>query len=439
MRRREFLMGCLGAMVMANPSETQRGGQPLWTEEDEALLAGAKERIAKIRRREVVLLVRRPDGKPAAGAQISLRQRRHRFLFGCNLFRWGRIPHPEREEAYRQRFAALLNYATLGFYWASYEREQGKPAYDYTDAVVAWCQEQGIVAKGHPLVWDHMAGSPAWLPQDTREIEALSKARVRDIVSRFAGRIDRWDVVNEPTDLGRFPTTMNRLARELGPVAYTALHLRVAREANPKATLLVNDYRVDAAFLGILQQLRDEQGNLLFDVVGLQSHMHGGPWPPRRVWEVCQRFAVLGVPLHFTETTIVSGPWLGNRWGPTTPEGEEQQAEATVRFYTMLFSHPAVEAITWWDFSDDGAWQGAAAGWLRRDMSPKPVYERLMGLIKGEWWTQAEGVADKEGRWSIQATLGEYDLTVHTPDGRSHRQSLQVAKGPEEPIEVPLP
>ncbi|MCD6507549.1 hypothetical protein J7M22_13115 [Candidatus Poribacteria bacterium] len=50
----------------------------------------------------------------------------------------------------------------------------------------------------------------------------------------------------------------------------------------------------------------------------------------------------------------------------------------------MLFSHPSVEAITWWDFSDRGAWQGTAAGFLRKDMSPKPAYERLTELVKGK-------------------------------------------------------
>ena len=48
----------------------------------------------------------------------------------------------------------------------------------------------------------------------------------------------------------------------------------------------------------------------------------------------------------------------------------------------MIFSHPAVEAITWWDFSDRGAWQRAPAGFLRDDLSPKPAYERLQQPVK---------------------------------------------------------
>ncbi len=410
--------------------------------QDEQLSATASERIERHRKSEVTVIVQMPDGKPFAGAELSLTQTRHAFLFGCNIFRWGRIPDPQREEIYRQRFAAIFNYATLPFYWRGYEWERGKPNHGYTERVVAWCQEHGIVCKGHPLVWDHPASSPEWLPDDFAEIERLSMQRVRDIVQRFAGRIDIWDVVNEPTHLGPNNPHKSKMAAwgaHLGPVAYTALHLKVARAANPKATLLVNDYRTDDAYLRILQQLKDEQGRWLFDVVGIQSHMHGGVWSASRTWQVCERFAQLGLPLHFTETTIVSGPRIDReRWGETTPEGEERQAEATARFYTLLFSHPAVQAITWWDFSDDGAWMGAPAGWLRRDMSPKPVYERMLELIKGEWWTKASGRTDSKGEWRTRAFYGDYELTIRTPDGRVSKQKLSVRRGADNSFKIRL-
>ncbi|MFA0750063.1 MAG: hypothetical protein SLRJCFUN_000466 [Candidatus Fervidibacter sp.] len=439
--RRAFVMGLLATSGF-NLLGRRRKMDELAAQEEQ-LLEGAKERIERHRKGEVTVLVRTPDGKPFSGAELSLAQTRHAFLFGCNIFRWGRIQDPEREALYREQFAAIFNYATLPFYWAFYERERGKPIYDYTDRVVTWCQEHGIVCKGHPLAWDNPASSPQWLPDDFAEIERLSTQRVRDIVQRFAGRIDIWDVVNEPTHLGPnnpHKTKMAAWGARLGAAAYTALHLKIARAANPKATLLVNDYRTDDAYLRVLQQLKDEQGRWLFDVVGIQSHMHGGAWSARRTWQVCERFAQLGLPLHFTETTIVSGPRIDReRWGETTPEGEAQQAEATVRFYTLLFSHPAVQAITWWDFSDDGAWMGAPAGWLRKDMSPKPVYERMLALIKGEWWTQAKGVTDRKGTWQTRAFFGDYTLTIRTADGRTVKRSLTVRKGADNRFEVRLP
>ena len=67
----------------------------------------------------------------------------------------------------------------------------------------------------------------------------------------------------------------------------------------------------------------DEAGKPLYDVIGIQSHMHGGTWAGR-TWEVCERFAQFGMPLHFTETTIVSAQ--DRPTGTTTPEGERDQA-----------------------------------------------------------------------------------------------------------------
>jgi endo-1,4-beta-xylanase len=150
---------------------------------------------------------------------------------------------------------------------------------------------------------------------------------------------------------------------------------------------------------------------------------------------VCERFAPFGVPLHFTETTIVSGPRTDAGW-ETTPEGEQKQADEVERFYTVLFSHPAVQAITWWDFADRNAWQGAPAGFLRKDLSPKPVYDRLMGLIKGEWWTQEEGTATG-GRLTVRAFYGQYRITAKA-GGREATVEFHLTKDGEHSVTVRL-
>ncbi len=406
---------------------------------DDEVLAQTKARIEQHRQGDGTITVRNAEGKAIRGAKVKVEQLHHDFLFGSNFFMYDRCRNPDLEEQYRQRFTSLFNYCTLGFYWASYERERGKPHYEYTDQVVAWTREHGITSKGHPLVWDHRAGSPGWLPDDPKEIERLSTARVRDIISRYKGRIDIWDVVNEATHLAdkRNKTKMAEWAAALGAVPYVAEHLKAARAANPQATLLVNDYRTDPAFYKILDNLRD-RGKPLFDTVGIQSHMHGGVWPLRKVWDTCDTYSKLGLPLHFTETTVVSGPRKGpgENWGETTATGEARQADRTVKFYTALFAHPAVQAITWWDFSDLGAWQRAAAGWLRRDMSPKPVYERLMSLIKGEWWTKTEATTDARGEVKLRAYYGTLRITAQLPGGQTLAKEVHWERGSKNRFEL---
>jgi hypothetical protein len=154
--------------------------------------------------------------------------------------------------------------------------------------------------------------------------------------------------------------------------------------------------------------------------------MHKAPWPIERAWSVCETYARFTHPLHFTEATVLSGPlktdddWHARRddW-PTTPEGEASQADYVERFYRTLFSHRAVEAITWWDFSDAGAWQGAPAGFVRKDMSPKPVYERLERLILHEWRTQFDGQTDASGVAAFRGFAGSYDVNVAKGSARA--------------------
>jgi GH35 family endo-1,4-beta-xylanase len=404
---------------------------------DDDLLAKAGDRIEKHRKADATITVVH-KGQPVQGAKLAVEQTRHAFLFGCNIFIWGRVGDEKMEEAYRQRFAALLNYATLGFYWPSYEPREGKPEHDYAERVARWCKEQGILCKGHPLAWNF--ADPRWLPDDTETVRKLQLGRIDDCVRRFAGLIDRWDVVNEPTHferdefLKRAPKT-TALWQKYGRTEFTVECFEHARAANPKATLLINDYRTDPPYEKVIEKLVDARGKRLYDVIGIQSHMHGGTWATARIWEVCQRFARFGVPLHYTETTVLSGEkgWERKRPWKTTPEGEKYQAAEVVRFYTMLFSHPAVEAITWWDFSDRGAWQGAPAGFLRADMTPKPAYDDLIKLVKGKWWTKTEATTDAQGKAAFRGFLGDYRLTVTMPDKKAVRLTVRlVKKGPNE-------
>lgn len=418
MHRRTLLEATVAAAGLGPNWIAGAFNRPAGPAQDEELLAAARMHIQQHRMADGVVLVQNASAQPVAGAEVEVEQVRHEFLFGSNLFRFGHIDDAEREVEYRERFANLLNYATLWFYWALFEPNRGHPQYAYVDDVVDWCRRQGIQPKGHPLAWQHAGSAPTWLPHDLREVESLSLGRVQECVRGFRNRIEKWDVVNEPSSNMRYDNPMGALFRQLGATEFTRRHLIAARAANPQATLIVNDKDPFPSFYAILDALRNS-GTPLFDVIGMQSHMHGGVWTPRQIWDVCDFLGRLGMAVHFTETTIVSGAHLpqSQSWGPSTPEGEAKQADDVASFYTMLFGHPAVRAITWWDFTDDGAWQGAPAGLLRSDMSPKPAYERLQGLIKGQWWTRASGRTAANGEFAVRAFLGVHRIQVTSPSG----------------------
>jgi GH35 family endo-1,4-beta-xylanase len=423
MNRRDLLKAAGGGAVwMAAAPYVALARRQGTAQTNEETLRGAEERIEKHRKGAATLKILGSDGQPLpAGVDLRIHQTKHQFLFGCNIFKLGRCRTQEDNAAYAERFAGLLNFATLPFYWWTYERQQGQPMDDRTEEIVRWCQAHGITTKGHPLAWNYV--DPRWLTGTPEEIMQLQIERVGRCVEKFKGDIAIWDVVNEAThydrdELKRNAPKLTEAIARIGIGEYVRRAFRAARQANPQATLLINDYRTDAAYADkVIAELKGEGGKPMYDVIGIQSHMHGGYWGAARTWEVCDRFAKFNVPLHFTETTVVSGPKQDSGW-TTTPEGEQRQAEHVAEFYTVLFSHPAVEAITWWDFSDQDAWQRAPAGLVRSDMSPKPAYEKLCELIKGKWWTKTEVQTDSGATVPFQGFLGHYEVEAGQGDRR---------------------
>jgi GH35 family endo-1,4-beta-xylanase len=283
--------------------------------------------------------------------------------------------------------------------------------------MASWCNQNHIRTKGHPLCWQQVA--PRWLlnkPVD--EVEKLQLARITREVAAFQGAINTWDVVNEAVVMPNFktePTPIPALCQKLGQVELIKRTFAAARAANPSGTLILNDYDTTPKYEKLIEDCL--AAGVPIDVIGIQSHMHGNYWGIEQAWNVCQRFSRFNKPLNFTELTIISAdPKPNQRWnGPryedwlSTPEGEQRQAQRVAEFYTILFSHPAVHAITWWDFSDNQAWLGAPAGLIHNDMSPKPAYEALMKLVKHDWWTaEVKATTDANGKLSFRGFLGEY-------------------------------
>ena len=408
------------------------------TDEEETLsgdeiMAKADERIEKYRKEDAVIQIVDGDGKPLSGVRVEIEQVSHEFLFGCNIFMLNKSGGSTFDKAYREQFAEIFNFATLPFYWWGYERERGKPDYAGTKKYVKWCGEHDIKMKGHPLVWNHK--DPEWLPDDLDEVHRLQMQRVADCVERFKGVVDIWDVVNEPTDFERLKDKkMTGVWLKSGKIPFILEAFENAREADPGAILLINDYKTGEGYEGVVEQLVDKKGGRIYDAVGVQSHMYSGAWAPEKTWDVCERFSRFGVPIHFTEVTVLSGKLGWNQPKPweSTEEGEKYQVEHVEEFYTVLFSHPSVEAITWWDFSDRGAWMGAPAGLIRKDGTLKPSYIKLRELIKGKWWTTVSGKTDETGKLEFRGFRGRYRVKAHHAD-QVFTEGIEITRdGPKE-------
>lgn len=411
------------------------GGHNLARPGASEIAVGRPERF-RHRTARTLLTVRDAAGLPLRDTLIHIEQQRHAFAFGNIGFDLIPLANGDRDftpgvfggastrlELLADLFGEVFNAATLPFYWRGFEPERGRPDTARLARAARWFADRDVAVKGHPLVWHTLA--PTWLSSATEdEVMAAVRSRITREVADFAGLVDTWDAINEVVILPEFTAEENpitRLAQREGRVGMVRLAFETARAANPRATLLLNDFNLSVRYEHLVADCL--AAGIRIDALGLQSHMHQGYWGEERTAEVLDRFTQFGLPLHWTETTLLSGDLMPPdivdlndyqvaSW-PSTPAGEERQAAELVRHYTTLFAHPSVRAVTYWGLTDDGAWLGAPAGLVRADGTPKPAYDELRRLVKGEWWLpRTGGRTDALGRVVLDAYLGDYAVTA---------------------------
>ncbi len=415
--RRSFI-----AAQIAAGEEWQRmitPGAPYQPQEHAAALAAAERRIREIRMRDAAFDLNLPQ------TMVRVEQVSHSFPFGNQLwaidadYRHGRWDSPEAR-ARRDHHARLFNAANALCYWTERpqndasrtEDRQGEPKIENFAACVSWAESAGLIVKGHPLYWPIPKAVPAWVSRyDLATQMKFLEVRVRNLVARFHGRVKLWDVTNEllwEPPLAELPSrSWPHLAKTAAIAAPAADVIRWCRFEDPKATLVMNDYGLEAdspksvpkakdgtpvtaalqrrRFLELIAELR--RRGAAPDALGTQSHT--GTWlSPAAQLTVYDELAQSGLPIHITEY----GP------PPNVPD------EYSANFLTVAFSHPSVEAFFFWYKLSDRA------------------VDLVRGLIHEKWKTRLDGRTDEKGVLRFRGFRGRYVL--HLPGGERREVSL---------------
>ncbi|MBN1375638.1 MAG: endo-1,4-beta-xylanase [Dehalococcoidia bacterium] len=451
MNRKKVHIAVLAILVaiMALPSAGCQGsGGDLWLTLTQAwnstrewfIVNGAEDRIEKIRKGDVFIQVVDDNGTAVRNARIYFEQHNHDFLFGSNLSPLGQNGPNAVNQDWADAYTAVFNYGVLPFYWDQYETRERNNNETLLLAMADWSKKRGIITHGQPLISANAV--PAWAPPGVEDVQAAMEDRVKANTIAFCGLVDYWTVVDEPLGGQWVNNAVGNWMNSSTPAVACADALVWASSGCPKATMIINDYRTDQDYRDLLQDIVRQKGK--FDGIGIQSHMHRGNWPLYQVWDICSRFEDFDVPLFFTEVTVLSGALKtgvdttqqAEDW-PSTTEGEMTQADYVEKFYTLLFSHPSVEAITWWDFSDQGAWQNAPAGLLRKDMTPKPAYDALLKLIRKDWWSFGNVYTNDNGEAVFHGFYGSYKLAVEK-EGKIATSNIHLTKGLDNKIKIQL-
>ena len=378
------------------------------------------------------------NGVALANSKVSVKQVNHEFLFGCGAFDF--LPATEdsdmgnvdfyqdnvvpKKEFYQDRVNKWLdvyNFGTIPFYWGGFEPEEGNVLTDSRMRAAKYMQEHNAKVKGHPLCWHTVCAD--WLMKyDNNTILSKQLDRINREVTNFKGVVDMWDVINEVVIMpifDKYDNAITRICKDLGRVRLIKEVFDAAKAANPDAVLLINDFNLSESYKILIDGCLN--AGVPISAIGLQTHQHQGYMGRKKLEEVLDRFSSFGLPLHFTENTLVSGhimpadivdlnDYQVDEW-PSTPEGEERQKNEWKEMYEILFEHPLVEAITGWDFAD-GAWLHAPSGLIREDNTLKPAYHELKRLIHKEWHTEDTLKTDENGVALISGFKGEYVVEI---------------------------
>ncbi len=311
-----------------------------------------------------------------------------------------------RDAAYRALFvreAAILT-PDHALKFDALQPEQGRFAFETADTLIDGARRNGLMVHGHTLFWNDWP--PHWLKAlSSRETERVFETYLDTVVPHFAGRLQSWDVVNEPFWLGRDkPGTFrpgpwyNALGAD-----YIFRAFRRTAELDPGVKLVLNEawterndpvgLAVRRSLLALIDRMQDK--GIRLDAIGLQGHLTPQiPYDDKGFGDFLHQIAARGLDIYITEFDIDDESYPGDE-----SARDKAVAARTMAFLDIVLSVPAVKAIMCWGLSDRYSWwrepSTMAAHGLTRLARPLPFDDRFER--KPMWFAMADAFS-RRGR-----------------------------------------
>ncbi|MCH8296321.1 endo-1,4-beta-xylanase [Candidatus Poribacteria bacterium] len=249
------------------------------------------------------------------------------------------------------------------------------------------------------------------------------KKRIETTVACYRGNIDQWEVVSELVD------------RDLIKPCF-----QWARQMQPEATLILNGCIATTGKQQFCNLLREIEivNDVPIDAIGLDiCEPLGTHVAPAKLLRVLNQYAEFGLPIRMTQPMLPSdGRPIRSSWkqGAWT---EREQANYAAALYTVCFSHPSVEAITWSIFADKADSQ-EECGLLRTKLYTKRIYKILRKLIHSEWRTRVHGSPNENGDFHFRGFYGQYQVTVIPGNRTPYTTTIHLSKNGRSDFDITL-
>lgn len=295
-----------------------------------------------------------------------------------------------------------------------WERIHPKPGvynFEPVDRLIEFGEAHDMYIVGHTLIWHNQ--TPDWVFEDGAGNPAVRDTlirRMRDhiftVMGRYKGRVHAWDVVNEA--MGNDGNIRRSPWSGIIGDDFVRLAFEFAREADPEAILIYNDYSLPDPEKrdGVVRMIKALQSEgVRVDAVGLQGH-YQLDYPTMSALDACiLAFSELGCRIHITELDINVLPNPSGRMDADIRRSEEFQAkynpytdglpdsvqarlteQYASLFKTFVRHADKIDRVTFWGIHDGSSWKN---NWpvrgrtnypllFDRQYQPKPAFEAVL-------------------------------------------------------------
>ncbi len=233
--------------------------------------------------------------------------------------------------------------------------------FDFTaaDAIVNYGVANNMNIHGHTLIWYNAI--PDWVENfagTDQEFENMIENYITTVVTRYAGQVRSWDVVNEAIEDGSNQLRNSVFRQRMGD-DYIKKCYQWARNADPTALLFYNDYNLtfdagkQAAMFAIVDNLMADN---LIDGVGAQMHIDIFFPSAAQIQSVVDGTVSRGLKMHFAELDVRVNP--SNDITSLTEQREIAQQNKVREVVEIYDAIPEANkfAITIWGMRDNETW-----------------------------------------------------------------------------------
>ncbi len=289
--------------------------------------------------------------------------------------------------------------------WASVHPKPNVYEFEQADQFVAFGEKNKMFIVGHILIDQEQV--PAWVFQDSDgnkvDRETLLK-RMREhifaVVGRYKGRIDAWQVINEP--IGRDGKFVKTKWLEIIGEDYVLKAFEYAHEADPNVELYYNGHdmltkEATDSIIRLIGDIKSKGGRI--DGIGVQAHWKLNTPSLDEVENGIVNLAQSGVKVMITEMDITVLPRNVpqkelNPYPDALPaEMQDKLAKRYADLFSIFHKHAdKIERVNFWGVHDGQSWlnnwpvQGRTDYPLLfdRKYQPKPAFFAVLKAAKGK-------------------------------------------------------